>query len=82
MASKDFIYDLLDKLESEETAYVLMTFNDTEDDVNGEIFFNFYRADSQKIAVRLLEELTDRMKQGPLEDGQDMDITIDDEDDD
>ena len=65
MASKDFLYDLLDKLEEEQTEYVLLTMNPSEEETTGELHYNFYYEDSQKNAARLLGKLAKVIELNP-----------------
>ena len=82
MASKDFIFDLLDKLEEEKLEYVLMTLSNEKEESTGDIFYNFYFKDSPEVAARVLKEASEHIKNSP--DGPDSHIEIDmnDEDDD
>tara|TARA_B100001971_G_C18126788_1_gene502497 strand:- start:298 stop:579 length:282 start_codon:yes stop_codon:yes gene_type:complete len=82
MASKDFLYDLLDKLEEEQTEYVLLTMEPGEEETTGELHYNFYYEDSQKNAARLLGKLAKIIKDNPPELSEiEIDLSEDDKDD-
>ena len=81
MASKDFIYDLLDKLEDERTEYVLFTFVRDGEDGAGELYYNLYKGDSKKDASRILSNLSKAVLE--IDDNDDdINIEIKDDDDD
>ena len=79
MASKDFIYDLLDKLEDERTEYVLFTFTKGKEEGTGELYYNLYREDSKKDASRILVNLSKAILEID-ENERDIDIEIQDDD--
>ena len=58
MASKDFIYDLLDKLEEEKTEYLLFTFQRGEEEGLGDVHYNFYNKESREEASQVLRALS------------------------
>jgi hypothetical protein len=58
MASKDFIYDLLDKLEEDKTEYLLFTFQRGEGEGQGDVHYNFYNKESREEASRVLRALS------------------------
>jgi len=90
MASKDFIYDLLDKLEEDRTEYLLFTFSREEEEGTGDIYYNFYHEASREDASQILAYLSEAVLK--IEDGkdnaeieinfEDFDNEDDDEDDD
>jgi hypothetical protein len=80
MASKDFIYDLLDKLEEERIEYLLFTLERKEQDGAGELYYNFYKEESKKDASRILSNLSKAVLE--IDEGEENDINIEIEDDD
>jgi len=82
MASKDFIYDLLDKLEEQRQEYVLLTIERRKDEeTGGELFYNFLYEDSQRDASKILSKLSKIVLEHP-DSREDIEIEIDDEDED
>ena len=80
MASKDFIYDLLDKLEEDQTEYLLLTFSRGEEEDFGDLFFNFYHEESHENASAILKKLSKVIKDLP--EGEDIKLDLDLNDDD
>ena len=78
MASQDFIYDLLDKMEEDKQEYILMTMRNNGEESTGDLFYNFYYEDSKDNAIRILRKIADALESGEMED---IEIDIDDEDD-
>ena len=80
MASKDFIYDLLEKLEEGRQEYILMTMEKNEEGAAGDLFYNFYYEDSKQNAARILREMADALEKNP-DQIDDIEIDLTDEDD-
>lgn len=81
MASKDFIYDLLDKLEEERLEYVLLTMTSKDEEASGDLFYNFYYEDSKDNAVKVLKKLSKSLNEHPDGAIDDIEINLNDEDD-
>jgi len=81
MASKDFIYDLLDKLEEQRQEYVLLTIEKRKDENAGELFYNFLYEDSKEDASKILGKLSKIVLEHP-DSREDIEIDISDEDED
>ncbi len=81
MASKDFIYDLLDKLEEERIEYLLFTLERKDEDGAGELYYNFYKEDSREDASRILDNLSKAVLDID-ENDQDINIEIEDDNED
>jgi hypothetical protein len=81
MASKDFLYDLLDKLEEQRQEYVLLTIEKREDENVGELFYNFLYEDSKEDASKILSKLSKIILEHP-DSREDIEIDIQDEDED
>ena len=79
MASQDFIYDLLDKLEEDRLEYILLTMRTNEEQSTGDLFYNFYYGDSKENAVRILREIADKLEKSNGEDIDDIQIDLNDE---
>ena len=81
MASKDFIYDLLDKLEEDRTEYLLFTLQRGEEEGVGDIHYNFYNKESQEDASHVLKFLSKAVLN--IENERDtLEIDFEDEDED
>tara|TARA_Y100000310_G_C20044519_1_gene517709 strand:- start:166 stop:426 length:261 start_codon:yes stop_codon:yes gene_type:complete len=79
MSSKDFIYDLLDKLEEEKTEYVVLSLDKNKKETRGDMFFNFTNEESFEIAACMLENLLKKFYEAGFDrlaelDGLDVDI--------
>tara|TARA_Y100000593_G_scaffold95031_1_gene198577 strand:+ start:24960 stop:25244 length:285 start_codon:yes stop_codon:yes gene_type:complete len=81
MASKDFIYDLLDKLEEERLEYVLLTMTSKDEEASGDLYYNFYYEDSKDNAAKVLKKLSESLDQHPDGEIDDLEIDLSDEDD-
>jgi len=81
MASQDFIYDLLDKIEEDQLEYVLLTMRSNERESAGDLFYNFYFQDSKENAVHILREIADKLENSNGEEIDDIEIDLNNEDD-
>jgi hypothetical protein len=80
MSSKDFIYDLLDKLEDDKKEYVIIVLNNTKREVQGDVYLNISNQASFEAGQVMLENLSLKFREHGLSgfielDGQDIDIT-------
>lgn len=82
MASQDFIYDLLDKLEEGKQEYILMTIRSSKEESAGDLFYNFYYEDSKENAIHILRQLATALEErgDDIDNIDDIEIDLNDED--
>ena len=69
MPSKDFIYDLLDKLEKDKQEYLLVTPTIMKEEVIVDVHYCIETEESARATVVILKKLIDKL-QGPAHDDE------------
>ena len=80
MPSKDYVYDLLDRLEEDKNEYIVLVLNDSKKEIRGDVYFNITNENSFQAGQVMLENLFIKFDEHGLDglvelDGQDIDVT-------
>ena len=70
MASKDNIYDLLDRLKNDDMDYLLITVDKNSDADKVELFYEAETMRSEQCVVYAFQKLLEQIQEGDLPDGE------------
>tara|TARA_Y100000310_G_C20550046_1_gene747606 strand:+ start:911 stop:1150 length:240 start_codon:yes stop_codon:yes gene_type:complete len=68
MASKDFIYDIMDKLEEEGQEYILITPTQRKKEVVVDVNFSLNYEDTVTASISVLKKVAQKLEEEPPED--------------
>ena len=68
MASKDFIYDIMDKLEEERQEYILLCPSIRKDEVVVDVNYSLVYEGSTAASIAVLKKLAKKLSEDPPED--------------